>query len=99
MALRGGGYKGAYEVGVLKAMNEKMDDKETKYDIIEGVSAGAIVAASIATYPIGNEKQAVDELHQLFRAYPANSIWENWPFIGPLAGLWKQSFFDDSKFK
>ena len=26
--------------------------------------------------------------------HPASSVWANWPVVGPLSMLWKQSSFD-----
>lgn len=62
LALRGGGTKGAYEVGALKALHEMLEPIETEYDVVVGVSIGAINAAVLATYPIGEEGTAVATL-------------------------------------
>lgn len=66
LALRGGGTKGAYEVGALKAFTEKMDPIEYAYDVISGVSIGAVNAAYISTYNRGYEKMAVDWLNEMW---------------------------------
>lgn len=62
LALRGGGTKGAYEVGALKAITTLLDPIEYSYDVVVGVSVGAINAAFISLYEIGKEKDAVKEL-------------------------------------
>ena len=48
LALRGGGNKGAYEVGALKAFITVLDPKEVAYDVIEGISIGGLNAAVFA---------------------------------------------------
>ena len=53
--MRGGGTKGAYEAGALKAMTEIMTKQEMAYDVVEGISAGAINAGIFATFQIGDE--------------------------------------------
>ena len=56
MYLQGGGALGAYEVGVLKALFQKLkkeddDDKDKPlFDIIAGTSIGAINAAILVSY-------------------------------------------------
>jgi NTE family protein len=59
LALRGGGSKGAYEVGALKGMLKMMNPGEYRYDVVVGVSVGAINAAMIALHAPGQERQAV----------------------------------------
>lgn len=53
LALRGGGTKGAYEVGALKAMADMLDPIDIAYDVVEGVSIGGMNAGLFATYPRG----------------------------------------------
>jgi predicted acylesterase/phospholipase RssA len=70
LALRGGGTKGAYEVGALKAMSEMLDPIDLAYDVIEGVSIGAINAAMMASYPRGKEKDAIAFLLDFWKTHP-----------------------------
>ena len=50
---------GAWEVGVLKAMAEKMSSEDIRYDYIAGVSIGAINAAILASFEKGREVEAI----------------------------------------
>ena len=59
LSLRGGGVHGAWEVGVLKAMAEKMSNEDIRYDYIAGVSIGAINAAILASFEKGREVEAI----------------------------------------
>ena len=50
LMLPGGGARGAYQVGVLKAMAEYLPGPESPFRIIAGTSAGAINAAVMASH-------------------------------------------------
>jgi NTE family protein len=56
LALRGGGTKGAYEIGVLKAFTAYVKKIEYAYDVIVGVSVGAMNGALLSTFERGLEK-------------------------------------------
>ena len=45
LALRGGGVHGFFEIGVLKAFVEKLDPVDVQYDIVSGVSIGALITS------------------------------------------------------
>ena len=55
LAMRGGGTKGAYEAGALKAMSELLDPIDIAYDVLAGVSIGAMNAAYFSTFERGDE--------------------------------------------
>ncbi|NEZ02629.1 patatin-like phospholipase family protein [Wenzhouxiangella sp. XN201] len=50
LVLPGGGARGAYQVGVLKAIAETLPGQSTPFPIIAGTSAGAINAAVMASH-------------------------------------------------
>jgi len=50
LILPGGGARGAYQVGVLKALGEILPGASTPFPIIAGTSAGAINAAVLASH-------------------------------------------------
>jgi NTE family protein len=50
LILPGGGARGAYQVGVLKAISEVLADKGNPFPVICGTSAGAINAAVLASH-------------------------------------------------
>lgn len=98
LALRGGGSKGAYEVGALKGMLKMMNPIEYQYDVVVGVSVGAVNAALISLYPKGQERQAVADLEDLWSQYLPQDLWKQWPNLGPLEGLYHPSFLDATPF-
>ena len=74
--LAGGGARGAYQAGVLKAINQILSVKALPFTIISGVSVGSINAAILAEYAddftLGVEKLETlwSEIHcdQIFRS-------------------------------
>lgn len=88
MALRGGGTKGAYQIGVLKAFIEMMEPIDYAYDVVTGVSIGGINAALIATFPREELKEPLEILEKYWTNLAATDLWSNWP-LGIVEGLWR----------
>ncbi len=61
LILPGGGARGAYQVGVLRALAEILDDQPTPFPVITGISAGAINAGVMASYA-DDFRQGADRL-------------------------------------
>jgi hypothetical protein len=62
LCLSGGGAKGSYEAGVLYTMNNSTKNINMAYNIITGVSIGAINAGILTNFPIGQEQAMVESL-------------------------------------
>jgi len=63
LALSGGGSKGAYEAGVLHGMYHSAQDKSKyQYDVVTGVSAGAINTGAISLFAPGDEENMLEYL-------------------------------------
>lgn len=56
LVLGGGGVRGAYEVGALLALTELVPAEEMKYNIISGVSVGAMNSCFCVGFEVGDEK-------------------------------------------
>jgi NTE family protein len=63
LVLTGGGARSAYQAGVLRGLGRAMP--ELRFQIIHGVSAGAINAVHLAAHP-GNLHQAAEDLSALW---------------------------------
>ena len=64
LALAGGGLRGAYGIGFLEALEEKLDRPLTDYfDLIAGTSTGAITAATLCRGSLAAEVRAFYEKH------------------------------------
>jgi predicted acylesterase/phospholipase RssA len=53
--MAGGGSKGAYEAGVVWGLMHYGNPEDYRYDVVTGVSAGAINGAAMSVWPIGQE--------------------------------------------
>jgi predicted acylesterase/phospholipase RssA len=91
-AASGGGSKGQWHVGVIERL---MGDLETNYDAYAGVSVGALVVAFLGQFSSGQEKEAADELVDLFSGIRNKNIWKRWFPFGKLS-LWKSSALNSS---
>src|SRR3972149_3643646 len=93
LVLSGGGSKGAYQCGVLQYL---LNDLGTQYNVLCGVSVGALNAALLAMYPLGQELKAFTELKNLWGGINTAKVYKKWAFWGELAALWKPSLYDSS---
>ena len=75
LVLSGGGARGAYQVGVLSAVQKisQTSGVEAKFDFLSGVSAGAINASSLASN-CDNFQNAVETLVKLWSALSAENV-------------------------
>ncbi len=77
LVLSGGGARGAYQVGVLKAVSEilKLPAEGSPFKILSGSSAGAINTAKLATGS-KNFVAAADELVQLWSNIKSDQVYK-----------------------
>jgi NTE family protein len=71
VVLTGGGARAAYQVGVLRGIARSLP--ETRFDIITGVSAGAINAVFLASRP-GRLRNTIDELTEFWTGLHVEDI-------------------------
>lgn len=93
LVLSGGATKGAYQVGVLKRW---IGEQGCDYDIMCGVSVGAINVAQLAQHPMGEAKQGIEDLEKFWRSINQKSIVNTWKYWGRLLSLKKTSAYDAS---
>jgi len=84
LSLSGGGSKGAYEVGIYKTIYETFKNESSHYDVVSGVSVGAINTAGFGLYGPGEDGQLVDYLYNLWRNLESSDIWKMWDSWNPL---------------
>lgn len=91
LVLSGGGARGAYQVGVLKALAEDFSGP-TPFPVITGVSVGAINAAVLAE-GADDFPKSVEKLEKLWRSINCGSIFvaDAWSLFGRLF-RWSSSF-------
>ena len=98
--MSGGANKGAYEAGVLYGLAHKLDNADVAWDVVTGVSAGAINAAGISMFPVGKEREMTEFLINTLEGLTTETIYTLWPG-GLLEGITDHSgiFNDDPLLK
>jgi NTE family protein len=91
LVLSGGGSKGAYQVGVLRKL---LVDDGNRYDLVAGISVGAINASILAQYPVGQEAEAWDEMKSVWDQVTTSKIRKGWCLVGAIAALWESSVYN-----
>jgi len=93
LVLSGGGSKGAYQVGVLQKW---MAEDKLDYDLLCGVSVGALNCGVLATVLLGQPVTAVNKLTAFWKGLTTAKVRKDWPIFGPAAALWKPSVYDST---
>lgn len=87
IVLEGGGDLGAFEAGVLKGLTMYLPPEEYRWDVVAGVSVGAITSASLSQWAPGDEIAAVDWLVDFWHHVTKDDVYTNWVPGGILEGL------------
>lgn len=93
LCMSGGGSLGAHSVGVL---NYLVNTCGMQYDIITGISAGAINASYLAMFEKGDERRAVTNLMTMWSELEDYKIKKQWFPFSYLTALWKKSIYDSN---
>ena len=92
LVLSGGAVNGAWEAGVLWGLTHYGDETDYRYDVVTGVSAGAINGAALSLWSIGQEKDATEYISDVWEKLTYDSIYEpgpkNW-----ITALWTKSVY------
>jgi NTE family protein len=91
LVLSGGGVKGAYQAGALKHILGNLD---FKYDIICGISVGALNAAFISMFNENENKDASNQLLDIWLNLKTEDVYKRWFPFGKLHAIWKNSIYD-----
>ena len=75
LVLSGGGARGAYQVGVLKALAEEVPPGTNPFSVLTGLSVGAINAVVLAE-GADDFPRAVAKLERLWRSLRSSSVYE-----------------------
>ncbi len=75
LVLQGGGARGAYQIGVLKAVAEITGSRKSPFAIVSGVSVGAINAAPLAASS-GQFAKGVRHLENLWRGLHCHDVYD-----------------------
>lgn len=92
LCLSGGGSKGAFQVGALRRL---MIDEGRDYELMTGVSVGALNIAGLAMTPLGDPVKAATWLEDFWRTRVSpDRIYKRWFPFGRLHALWEQSIYN-----
>lgn len=96
LVLSGGGNKGAWEAGAVYGFVHSLPASEVTWDVVTGVSAGALNSAGIGIFKVGNEIAMADWLIELWETIDTKQIWKMWD-EGIMYGFFNVSgIFDDT---
>jgi NTE family protein len=93
LVLSGGGAKGAYQVGVLKKW---MYEDGKDYEILCGVSVGAINTSFLAQTTLGKPDASWQKLSDLWDQVDTPKVKKNWFPFGVIEALWKKSVYNSA---
>lgn len=74
LVLPGGGARGAYQVGVLKAIAEMSPQKKSPFEVVTGVSVGSINAAAVASHST-DFKSGMKRMEAMWRHLHAHDVY------------------------
>jgi len=97
LVLEAGGDKGSYEAGALDVLiNNATNPQNILWDVITGVSVGAINTGYISQFQVGDEKAMVAGMLSLWEEITSADIYQSWDG-GMVQGiLFESSVFDES---
>lgn len=85
LTIEGGGCKGAYSAAVIKAMTDYLPAADLEYNIITGVSAGALNTGAYSQFSIGDEAKMADFALGIWESVKGpGDIFEPWPLWPPV---------------
>jgi NTE family protein len=91
LVLSGGGGKGAYQAGALRHL---IMDLGRQYDILCGVSVGALNCSFLSMFNKDNEKEGFEKLLQFWLTTNNSKVWKRWFPFGKLHALWLKSMYN-----
>jgi len=96
MALSGGGSKGAYEAGAVWQLAHSLAPEDVTWDVVSGVSAGALNSAGMSIFAVGEELAMSDWLIKLWSSISTKDIFHLWPEGFVYGFLHESGIFDDT---
>ena len=85
LVLSGGGNNGSWEVGALWGLVNYGNLADFAYEVVTGVSAGAINTSVIAGFEIGDEMALAEFGMQTWLGLQNSDIWRDWS-LGKVSG-------------
>ena len=97
LALEGGGSRGAYQAGVIQTMTEVLPRREVEWDVVSGVSTGALNTCGCLQFEKGREKEMSQFLVQTWKSINGTeTAYKKWPYGYLESFLFRASLYDSS---
>lgn len=94
LVLSGGASKGAYQLGVLRKW---MGEDNKDYEIMTGVSVGALNVSGLAKTPFGSPKESIDWMVNFWLEHvETKNVYKRWFPFGRLHALWEKSVYNSA---
>jgi len=94
-AFAGGGARGAYEAGVVYGLNHAKNPEDFAWDVVTGVSAGALNSAGISLWPPNEGVKMSEWLISVWSNLTTDMVYQSWP-LGWLDGITSESGLYDN---
>ncbi len=95
VVLTGGGARAAYQVGLLRSLARRLPD--LRFDLVTGISAGAINASMLASHP-GDLGEAAEELTRLWSNLRSEQVFRvDSPSLGRQIASWGSRLFSGGR--
>ena len=92
LSMSGGGSLGSYEAGGIWGMYFESEDKtKFEYDILTGVSAGAINTVAMAVFEQGDEDAMIRDVSKRWEYLTQDELEVRWKPLGVVTGIKKES--------
>ena len=91
LVLSGGGAKGAFQAGVLRTL---LKEQRKHYDIICGVSVGALNGSLLSMYPRGKEFESFLALRAMWDTISTPKVYRHWIPFSYLQSPFKPSVYN-----
>jgi NTE family protein len=90
LALAAGGCRGAYQAGAILRI---CGDLGMTFDMVGGISAGAITSAYMAQYQRHEWMRASRKLYHAWTRLERPSVYQRWPLLGTLWAPWRAGLY------
>jgi len=77
-------------------MARMLNDTSMHYDVLSGISVGAINSAAFALFPQGEEKEATEFLENIWLNMKTEDVYKNWQGFAPYEAIFNKSSMYDS---
>jgi predicted acylesterase/phospholipase RssA len=78
LILQGGGDLGAYQAGGIAGLIENLAAEDVTYDIVTGVSVGAVNGMAASIYAPGQEVEMKEFIMENWRSLRAENVYKGW---------------------